>query len=45
LGGMKGDFPVSEAAAKEVLSLPVYPGITNAMQETVVEQIKLFHHS
>ena len=45
LGGMKGDFPVSEAAAKEVLSLPVYPGMTNAMQETVVEQIKLFHHS
>ena len=45
LRGMKGDFPVSETAAKEVLSLPVYPGMTNGMQERVVEQIKVFHHS
>jgi len=45
LGGNKGDFPVSETAAKEVLALPVYPGITNGMQERVVEQIKAFHLS
>ena len=45
LGGMKGDFPVSETAAKEVLALPVYPGMTTGMQERVVEQIKVFHHS
>ena len=45
LGGNKGDFPVSETAAKEVLALPVYPGITNGMQERVVKQIKAFHLS
>ena len=45
MGGNKGDFPVSESAAKEVLALPVYPGITTDMQERVVEQIKAFHFS
>ena len=45
MGGNKGDFPVSESAAKEVLALPVYPGITTGMQEKVVEQIKAFHFS
>ena len=45
LGGKNGDFPVSETAAKEVLALPVYPGMTTGMQERVVEQIKVFHHS
>ena len=45
MGGNKGDFPVSESAAKEVLALPVYPGITAGMQEKVVEQIKAFHFS
>ena len=45
LGGKKGDFPASETAAKEVLALPVYPGMTNVMQEEVVEQIKAFHLS
>ena len=45
LGGMKGDFPVSETAAKEVLSLPVYPGMTTGMQETVVEKIAEFYQA
>ena len=45
MGGNKGDFPVSESAAKEVLALPVYPGITTDMQERVVEKIKAFHFS
>ena len=45
MGGNKGDFPFSESAAKEVLALPVYPGITAGMQERVVEQIKAFHFS
>jgi len=45
LGGKKGDFPASETAAKEVLALPVYPGITSGMQERVIEQIKAFHLS
>ena len=45
LGGKTGDFPVSEAAAEEVLALPVYPGMTKEMQETVVEQIANFYQS
>jgi dTDP-4-amino-4,6-dideoxygalactose transaminase len=45
LGGKKGDFPASETAAKEVLALPVYPGMTIGMQERVIEQIKAFHLS
>ena len=45
MGGKKGDFPVSESAAKEVLALPVYPGITTDMQERVVEKIKAFYFS
>ena len=45
LGGKKGDFPASETAAKEVLALPVYPGMTTGMQERVIEQIKAFHLS
>ena len=31
-----GDFPVSEAAAGEILSLPMFPGITAQQQERVV---------
>lgn len=45
LGGKTGDFPVSEAAAKEVLALPVYPGMTKEMREIVVEQIANFYQS
>ena len=43
LGGKPGDFPVSEEVAEEVLALPVYPGMTKEMQETVVEQIGNFY--
>jgi dTDP-4-amino-4,6-dideoxygalactose transaminase len=35
LGHGTGDFPVTEAAAGEILSLPLYPGITPAQQERV----------
>jgi dTDP-4-amino-4,6-dideoxygalactose transaminase len=38
-GGRIGDFPVAEAAASEVLSLPLYPGLTDAQVRTVVDAI------
>lgn len=39
LGYSRGDFPRSEAAAARVLALPVYPELTTAMQDYVVEKI------
>jgi dTDP-4-amino-4,6-dideoxygalactose transaminase len=36
LGHAVGAFPVAEQAAREVLSLPLFPGITPAQQERVV---------
>jgi dTDP-4-amino-4,6-dideoxygalactose transaminase len=45
LGYRKGDFPVSEQAAKEVLALPVYPELTEPMQKYVVDSIKKFYQS
>lgn len=37
LGYGPGDFPATEQAATEILSLPMYPGITEGQQERVVE--------
>jgi dTDP-4-amino-4,6-dideoxygalactose transaminase len=36
LGKRAGSFPVAEAAAKRVISLPIFPGISPAEQERVV---------
>lgn len=44
LGYKKGDFPVSEKSAQEVLSLPLYPELTQKQLETIVLQIKKFFH-
>jgi dTDP-4-amino-4,6-dideoxygalactose transaminase len=33
----RGAFPVAEAAADEILSLPLYPGITEGQQQHVVD--------
>lgn len=43
LGHNEGDFPHSEAAAKETLALPVYPELTEEQQAYVVEQIQAFY--
>ncbi len=43
LGYVKGDFPVSERAAAEVLALPIYPEIREDEQETVVRAIAAFY--
>ncbi len=39
LGYKRGDFPVSERVASEILSLPVYPELTDAQIETVAAVI------
>ena len=37
-----GDFPVSEKVAAEIVSLPMYPGLTRDQQAEVVAKIKQF---
>ncbi len=39
-GYRPGDFPVAERAARTVLSLPIYPGISPEQQERVVEGLR-----
>ncbi|HSS10201.1 MAG TPA: DegT/DnrJ/EryC1/StrS family aminotransferase [Acidimicrobiales bacterium] len=39
LGYCQGDFPVAEAAAAQIVSLPLYPHITPGQQERVVDAI------
>lgn len=43
LGYKAGDFPESEQAAAEVLSIPVYPELTDAQKDYVVETISGFY--
>jgi dTDP-4-amino-4,6-dideoxygalactose transaminase len=43
LGYKHGDFPISEAAAAEVLALPMYPELREDEQQTVVETIASFY--
>ena len=42
LGHAAGDYPVAEQAAGEVLSLPVFPEMTESQQETVADSIREF---
>jgi dTDP-4-amino-4,6-dideoxygalactose transaminase len=43
LGYKQGDLPFSEAAAHEVLALPMYPELRDDEQQTVVDAIAAFY--
>lgn len=43
LGQNAGRFPVSEQAAHEVISLPIYPELTTAQRDAVVAAIRGFY--
>jgi dTDP-4-amino-4,6-dideoxygalactose transaminase len=43
LGFHRGDFPIAEKAADEVLSIPIYNGMTEDEQNYVIEKINSFH--
>jgi len=45
LGYHPGSLPESDRAAREVLALPIYPGLTTEMQEYVVENLVEFYRS
>ena len=42
LGYAEGSFPVAEASAGRVLSLPMFPGITESQIEAVVDGVRAF---
>jgi dTDP-4-amino-4,6-dideoxygalactose transaminase len=42
LGYKEGAFPETEKAAREVLSLPVYPELTKAQRDEVIDAVKGF---
>jgi dTDP-4-amino-4,6-dideoxygalactose transaminase len=45
LGYKKGSMPESERAAAEVLSLPIFPELTQAQLDEVVTAVRAFHHA
>ena len=42
LGYKAGDFPVSETLSREVLALPVFPGLKADEQESLVAAMRKF---
>jgi dTDP-4-amino-4,6-dideoxygalactose transaminase len=45
LGCREGDFPVSEKATAQIVSLPMFPGLTYAQQERIAQQVLEFVHA
>jgi dTDP-4-amino-4,6-dideoxygalactose transaminase len=45
LGYRKGDFPVAEKAASEVLSLPIFPQLSHEQQMRIADVVLEFVHS
>jgi len=43
MGHAKGDFPVAESAAQRLLSLPMYPELTDEQIEYVCTSIKDYY--
>lgn len=43
LGYRQGQFPQAECAAREVLSLPVYPELSDPLQDQVVDAVRSFY--
>jgi dTDP-4-amino-4,6-dideoxygalactose transaminase len=42
LGHKQGDFPVTERVAVEIVSLPMFPGLTHQQQDEVANSVKEF---
>ncbi|MBQ7561484.1 MAG: DegT/DnrJ/EryC1/StrS family aminotransferase [Synergistaceae bacterium] len=42
LGYKEGDFPVSENLSREVLALPIFPGLKSDEQEALIQEIAKF---
>jgi dTDP-4-amino-4,6-dideoxygalactose transaminase len=43
LGYKKGDFPVAEKTSKRILSLPLYPEMSEKQQDLIINKIKKFY--
>jgi len=43
LGGREGDLPVTERLSREIFSLPLYPSLTDAQQDQVIEALCAAH--
>jgi dTDP-4-amino-4,6-dideoxygalactose transaminase len=40
LGDQWGDFPEAERASREVLSLPMHPGLSESEQNRIISSLK-----